>query len=179
MNSNSLENTAERAAKFIDAAKISQEQLWKRRHIEWRTGFALWTALAVSSAFIYRYAKRPLPDPEKWIFLVLIFVLFCAIVWLHRKHLKAIFISNERDLDFFNYYSNRAAWELCHDDFVEKPERPVWANGPVKSWSNKNEESQYYTSRKSKMRHHYTPVAVTIFIALLSWCLLALMCVES
>lgn len=169
-----------KASKYIEIAKTCQEQLWKRRHIEWRTGFALWTSLAVASGFIYRYAKRPLPDPAKWIFLVVIFLVFLAIVLLHQRHLRAIFISNQRDLDFLNYYRDRAAWELCKEDFKNQPQpqRPAWAGENEEKWSNKEKEKQYYNQHKSKMRHHWTPVVITSLIALLSWCILFLMCLE-
>ena len=178
MNDGATSTVGEKASKYIEMAKICQEQLWKRRHIEWRTGFALWTSLAVAGGFIYRYAQRPLPDPGKWILLAVILLVFSVIVLLHRRHLKAIFISNERDLDFLNYYRDRAAWELSNEDFKNRPPRPPWADDRVEKWSLKDEETKFYNHRKPKMRHHYTPVVITSLIALLSWSVLALMCLE-
>ena len=34
----------------------------------------------------------------------------------------------KKDLDFINYYSNKASWELDKGDFTEKPIRPIWLN---------------------------------------------------
>ena len=82
----------DRAAKYLEAAQINQENLWKRRQIEWRTSFSLWAAIGIASGFIYLYANRPIPSPINWIFLSTVFIVYGAIIYLQRVHLKAIFI---------------------------------------------------------------------------------------
>ncbi|MDP2723229.1 MAG: hypothetical protein Q8O72_10760 [Bacteroidales bacterium] len=171
-----MESNIEKAGKYLEAAKINQENLWKRRQIEWKTSFSLWTAIAVSSGFIYMNMKRPLPCPEKWIFLIIVFVVYFIIICLQKKHLKAISLSNERDLDFINYNTNRAAWELESNDLKEKPQRPEWAQ--AKDWMSKKGEKEYYENRISKMRHLNTQIMITGLIAILSFCILLLMCFE-
>jgi hypothetical protein len=168
----------ENASRFIELSKISQEQLWKRRHIEWKTAFALWTAIAVASGFIYRYADRPLPDGWKWLFLFLVFCMFFLITLLHLRHIKAIFISNERDLDFLNFYRDRATSEIDPESPAKNSKYPEWATKKVGVWSSQNEENAFFEKRKDKMRHHYTPVLVTSLIASVSILLLFIMCLE-
>ncbi|MFC2152312.1 hypothetical protein ACFLSE_07265 [Bacteroidota bacterium] len=173
-----MESSINKADIFLKATEINRENLWKRRQIEWRTAFSLWTAIAVASGFIYVYAKRPIPSPYKWIFLIFVFIVYIIIVWLHHRHLKAIFISNERDFDFIHYYTNRAAWEIDNSD-LEKPTRPEWSKLKTNQWTSKTEESKYYQERIGKMRKHYTPIIITGLISLLSWCILAFMCLEN
>ena len=160
------------ATAYLENAKTCQEQLWKRRQIEWRNGFAFWTAIAVATAFIFKnVTPTSLPDPEKWYVLCIFLLGYVAVVIVHRIHLKAIFISNEKDLEFLNYYRDRAAWELCNDDFTkDKPVRPSFKD---------MSDSEYYEKHKEKMKHHYTPIAITSIIAMFSWFLMFLMCLSS
>jgi hypothetical protein len=171
-----MESNIEKAGKYLEASKMNRENLWKRRQIEWKTSFSLWTAIAVTSGFIYIYEIKPDSCLVKWIFLIVVLIVYITIIWLQKRHIRAIFISNERDLDFMIYYTNRAAWELNRNDFDEKPKRPEWSKKTIEERISEEEENEYYNNRKRKMRHHYTIIMTTGLIALLSWCILAIMC---
>ncbi|MCX6233909.1 MAG: hypothetical protein NT175_04180 [Bacteroidetes bacterium] len=164
--------------KYLEAAKINQENLWKRRQIEWKTSFALWTAIATFSGYIYYSAHRPIPHPYNWIFLITILIVYIGILWIQHRHLKAIFISSERDLDFINYFLNKMAWEINNADFKEKPERPEWSNLDPKDWGSKKEENEYYQKRKKKMMLYWNSILITVLIEILSLFILASMCFE-
>lgn len=167
-------NAEERAAKYLDIAKINQEQLWKRRQIEWRTNFGLWAAMAIGAGFAYMHLNRPVSDFARFA------IVFCAVfvygtaVYFHIRHMKAIFISNEMDLDLINYNISRAEWEL-DPDVLKKPEFPSWVNEKHDArW-----RKEYYAERKQKMTLLYTPVGITVLIAILSVGLFLIMAMET
>lgn len=168
MSNREQESKVDMANKYLEIAKTCQDQLWKRRQVEWKNGFALWTAIAVATGFILQsIGSIFLPDHVKWSVPLILSFVYVAIVIVHRTHLKAIFISNEKDLEFLNYYRDRAAWELCNDDFEKKPKRPLFKN---------MSDREYYNKHREKMKHHYTPIAITTLIAMISWTLILLMC---
>jgi len=170
---NNFRNEVKRAAKYLDAATSSQEQLWKRRQIEWRTSFGLWTAMAVGTGFAYMHVSRPVPASTRLPIVVVAALVYAGATFFHFRHLKAIFISNEMDLDFLNYYKNRAEWELDKDS-LPKPERPDWAGKKNdKIW-----RKQYYQQKKDKMTYLKTALGITILIAFLSIGLFSLIVME-
>lgn len=147
----------DRASKYLDASRINQENLWKRRQIEWKTSFALWTSIALISGLFYQYNKHPILYPNGCIFLGSIINVYLIILFLHWRHLKAITISNNKDLEFINYFVSKANWELDKEDFKEKPKRPEWAENPEK-----------YKLDSVKLSNLYTYIAVTFIIEVFS-----------
>lgn len=146
----------ERASKYLEASKINQENLWKRRQIEWKTSFALWTSIALISGLFYQYSKYPIIYLNGYIFFAVIVIAYTVILMLHWRHLKAITISNDKDLRFINYFIDRANWELDKDD-LEKPKRPVWPENP--------REYKLHSDKLSNLR---TYIAVTLIIEVFS-----------
>ncbi len=167
------QNAEERASKYLDAAKINQDQLWNRRKIEWRTSFGLWVAMATGAGFAYMQIKRPLPDEARLPMIFFVCVIYGAAIFLHIRHMKPIFISNEMDLDLINYNISRAEWEL-DSEVMEKPEFPSWVNEE----RNKSWQKTYYAKHKHKMTYLYTPVGITVLIAIISVGLFLIMAIE-
>ncbi len=132
----------------------------------------------MATGFIYTHVKRPIPCSETWIILCAIALIYAISIILQFRLLKALSISNERDLDFINYNLNRAAWILDEEDFSEKPIRPIWARKKDTNTLTKEDDNQYFISRKNKMRHLHTTITITILIELLSYFILVIMCFE-
>ena len=115
-------------------------------------------------------------------------------------HLKVGF----KDIDFINYNLNKSAWIFDKKDFNKPPERPYWAvideyspkrpdkparknKDAMKKFKNDNKEYRkdvkhyehyYYKINGEKMKYHWTPIGITILIAVLSLFILTLMCFE-
>lgn len=147
----------DRASKYLDASRINQENLWKRRQIEWKTSFALWSSIALISGLFYHYIKHPILYLNGCVFFGFIISVYVVILFLHWRHLKAITISNNKDLEFINYFISKANWELDKDDFKEKPQRPKWAGGDVD-----------FKLESDKLSNLYTYIAVTFIIEVFS-----------
>jgi len=169
---NNPNNAEERAAKYLDVAKIHQDQLWKRRQIEMRTSFGLWAAMAVVAGFVYMHVNRPAPDSSLWLmviyFIFFIFAIgaYASAVYLHYRHMRAIYISNEMDLDLMHYHINRADLELDSTIPIlpKKLEYPSWVNKKHDELWKKG----YCEEKKEKMKGFYPSVYVTLIIAILS-----------
>jgi hypothetical protein len=108
---------------LIELAKTNQENLWKRRSIEWKVNFGLWTALGIVTGFSYSEGVNFHPVGVG----VVLFLVFAAYVW---NNLGTI-ISNEKDLDWIIYYKVLAENELT-------PENKATRKRPNPEWSYKH-----------------------------------------
>ena len=50
------------AARYVELAKINQDQTWKRRQSEWRTSFMMWGLFAAVPAFVYKEVDGAIDD---------------------------------------------------------------------------------------------------------------------
>ena len=92
---NKTESNTEKAGKYLETAKINQENLWKRRQVEWRTAFSLWTAIAIASVYIYIDVEWPSRSPFYFLFPAGIIIVYLIAVCIHCWHHKRLFTSNE------------------------------------------------------------------------------------
>lgn len=125
-----MSEASDKATVYLENAKASQEQLWKRRQIEWRTGFALWASIGVVTVFLSKEIKECVPSLSQVSASIVCAVLIAAfglVYWAHRRHLVAIFISNEKDLDFLLHYRDLATWAISGQEPDKKPQPPRWA----------------------------------------------------
>jgi len=153
-------------ADFINLAELAQDALWRRRVIEWRSAYALWTAMAVAAGFYYINAPRP----AKWVGIIqsIVFALtYVVAAWAHRKHLKSIFISNEVDLEWKHYYMDHATQRLGESVPDQKLKRP---EDVLRS---REAREDFFLHRKHKMSLLNTPWTITLAIAALSLLLVA------
>jgi hypothetical protein len=153
----------ERAGTYLDAAKINQENLWKRRGVEWKIAFSLWSALGAFTIFISSITSIPL-----WFVIVLPAVYF-SFVLIHRKLLKALTISSQKDLELVIYYSTIAAWELNNQDFENRPARPEWSSDNQEKQNRKKREEKFISERSNKLEKRELITLVTSAISVLSY----------
>lgn len=180
MNTTKTDLKIEKAGKYLEAAKINQENLWKRRNVEWRTAFSLWAAFAIATVYIYIDVEWPSQGPLFWIFPIVIIIVYSIAICLHYGHHRRIFISNEKDLEFINYYSSIATWELDNYNFnkKKKPSRPdtstIKVNNKnkncreIKRIRKENKEKRKLYFKYHKWRINWAPIYVTILISVIS-----------
>lgn len=167
---NESPRSTETAAQYLEAAKLCQDQLWQRRQIEWRTGFALWAAMGIVAGFAFTHVKRPIPDPLSLLILIIATITYIAVVIIYFFHQKAIFISNLMDLDMFVYYKKCAECQMSNES---KPTPPEWLTKQDKSSMKK------YIEKNKKGNTFYPSLWITVLIAFLSWSLIFLMYFEN
>lgn len=96
--------------KYLALAKMSQDDFFNRRQLEWRLGFAVWTAIGIFTAGFFATDNLHIPNdiPLRVIFLayVLLFVLFfVAQVFIQVAHW--------RSLKYYFYFRSKASgWDF-------------------------------------------------------------------
>ncbi len=105
-------NNIEKAGRYLEAAKINQENLWKRREIEWKINFALWTAIALVTGFLYLNIKNPINIPCNYCVFIVFLIVYAFTTWLYSKHIDTIRLSNDKDKSYMIYYLTLAEIEL-------------------------------------------------------------------
>jgi hypothetical protein len=156
---------------YLSAAKINQDNLWKRRQIEWGSSFSLWSAIAVSTAFIFKEIDKPIESPYSWISLVVLCIIYFIILYIQNKHLKAHYISNEKDLLFIKYYLNKSESALNEDSTkIATPNLEVFDSF---SYCYKKNDDDAKKKLKAKIRLLLLPLMITLLIEILSIMILA------
>jgi hypothetical protein len=159
---------------FIQIAKINQENLWKRRQIEWKSSLSLWAALGIATGYFIKCPPCPvINQPYNWIFLIGLILIYITVLLIQRRHIRAHFISNERDLDSINYYFRKISHLIDDINFPTDPEIPEWIKLNSMEWGKIISEKDYYKQHKDKMRHSWTPIVITALIEIISVCIFA------
>jgi len=155
---------------YLEIAKINQENLWKRRQIEWRSSLSLWAALGITTGYLIKCPLCPtLKEPFNWIFLIAVLIVYIIVLFIQRRHIRAHFISNERDLDSISYYLRKISHATDNTGFPNEPRIPEWLKQEPMEWGKINSEQKFYNQHREKMRHSWTPIFITALIELISW----------
>jgi hypothetical protein len=112
----------EKAKQFIELSKTNQENLWKRRSIEWKVNFGLWAALGVIAGFCYEKDLSLDPTQHPYAIWAILGCVFIAYVW---NNIGTV-ISNEKDLDWQIYYKALAEKELTGANADRGRPNPEW-----------------------------------------------------
>jgi GH24 family phage-related lysozyme (muramidase) len=101
-NEHEAASTVER---WIDLAKVNQDQLWQRRQYEWKINFGLWAGLAALPGLVYLSQKECSLSPTLFYWVVCIYGI---VLLAYACHLIGLFISNEEDLQWMHHFKDRA-----------------------------------------------------------------------
>jgi hypothetical protein len=111
---------SEKVKLFIELAKTNQENLWKRRGIEWKVNFGFWTALGVIAGFSCERGLGSTIAQHHSLTLGVLFALWIVHSWYNLRIVR----SNDKDLDWFIYYLSRAEKELTGENVEKKRPDP-------------------------------------------------------
>ncbi len=112
----SVEETKTDTERWIELAKIAQQDFFNRRQLEWRLSFSFWTAIAAFTAtFFVEYGVEK-PECLCWIVSVYAagFLLFAFWTYLVQR-------AHWRGKRFWLYYMNMAAgWTTKAGDLIDE-----------------------------------------------------------
>ena len=96
----------ENANGYIELARISQEQLWKRRQVQWKANFSIIAGIALITYFFLTFENFPAVD-KCYGFRFYIAITVFYILWQLR-----VTKSNYNDKKYMAYYLNRVLIQL-------------------------------------------------------------------
>ncbi|HUS44908.1 MAG TPA: hypothetical protein VM219_02620 [Phycisphaerae bacterium] len=98
----------DKASVFVELARINQEQLWRRRQIEWKINFLLWGSTAAVAGYLYSQV-----DTERIKdLLVIVYGVFAVTFITYVAHLLNCLLSDEMDMAWMHYFKQQAELAL-------------------------------------------------------------------
>jgi hypothetical protein len=161
-------NDFEKASRFIELAKTNQENLWKRRGIEWKINFGLWTALAIMIGAIYKEGIGDVLSKYTLGIVLVLGVVFIAYLW----HSIGTVISDEKDVDWHIFYKEQAeeALDLKHKPPRQQPDSTwwfchyIWRGG--RECNAKTYRQWFMRLFRNKLHGIASPIAITTVLLL-------------